>query len=456
MSIGIRCSRAMGFDVSASFSGVNPFSSCSAGVSASTTIRGVQLDRVAVEPAQPPPKRLGAPCPRADRVGELVDADAELGDCSLLPVPAHRVSSAPCPTTAISTSRTSRCSPGTRTTSSGFGRKQMDSRDLGVSRYRIAPDTRSPFAHRHREQEEAYVVASGSGRMLLEGEVIELRQWDVVRVAPAVGRAFESGPDGMELIAIGGPSPRAATASRPSSTGRSRWRSSTSPGSPCCGSGPSARLHRDRDRGRPRLGRAAPHLVPEARQGRRRLRRLHGAPAADRLPRLRLHDPAGDPPPPVRLRAGLEHRGRARAARDLLRAGRDLGLPLVRDEPRLHREAVPSAGTSGGSRCRGSGASRSTTTWASAALDRPRGAGRARRRRRRAAARPPVAPRRPHRAHRARGARRPALPPLVPAHAPRGGRRPRRHPDLRRAGGARGLEPRDPGHTPAGPTRTTA
>ena len=88
-----------------------------------------------------------------------------------------------------------------------FGRKHMDSRDLGVSRYRIAAEKRSPFAHRHREQEEAYVVASGSGRMLLEGEVIELRQWDVVRVAPTVGRAFESGPEGMELIAIGGPKP---------------------------------------------------------------------------------------------------------------------------------------------------------------------------------------------------------------------------------------------------------
>ena len=88
-----------------------------------------------------------------------------------------------------------------------FGRKHMGSRDLGVSRYRIAPDVRAPFAHRHREQEEAYVVASGSGRMLVEDEVIELRQWDVVRVAPAVGRSFESGPDGMELIAIGGPKP---------------------------------------------------------------------------------------------------------------------------------------------------------------------------------------------------------------------------------------------------------
>jgi quercetin dioxygenase-like cupin family protein len=88
-----------------------------------------------------------------------------------------------------------------------FGRKHLDSRDLGVSLFRYAADMRSPFAHSHREQEEAYVVISGSGRVLLDGEVHDLRQWDVVRVAPEVVRAFEAGPDGLEIIAVGGPKP---------------------------------------------------------------------------------------------------------------------------------------------------------------------------------------------------------------------------------------------------------
>lgn len=35
----------------------------------------------------------------------------------------------------------------------------------------------------------------------------EIRQWDVVRVGPEVIRGFEAGPDGLELIAIGGPRP---------------------------------------------------------------------------------------------------------------------------------------------------------------------------------------------------------------------------------------------------------
>ena len=63
------------------------------------------------------------------------------------------------------------------------------------------------MGHRHREQEEAYVVVAGSGQILIDDEVRELRQWDVVRLAPEAVRAFAAGPDGLEVIAVGGPKP---------------------------------------------------------------------------------------------------------------------------------------------------------------------------------------------------------------------------------------------------------
>ena len=88
-----------------------------------------------------------------------------------------------------------------------FGRKHLGSRDLGVSLFRYASGTRSPVGHNHRVQEEAYIVVAGSGRVRLDDESRDIRQWDVVRVAPAVVRAFEAGPDGLELIAVGGPKP---------------------------------------------------------------------------------------------------------------------------------------------------------------------------------------------------------------------------------------------------------
>jgi len=88
-----------------------------------------------------------------------------------------------------------------------FARKHMDSEHLGVSYFRFGPGVRSPFGHSHREQEEAYVIIGGSGRMKLDDEIVELRQWDLVRVAPALVRGFEGGPDGLELIAIGADRP---------------------------------------------------------------------------------------------------------------------------------------------------------------------------------------------------------------------------------------------------------
>jgi quercetin dioxygenase-like cupin family protein len=88
-----------------------------------------------------------------------------------------------------------------------FSRKFLESTELGVSRFTYAPNLRNPGGHSHREQEEVYVVVSGSGRIRLDDEIRDVRQWDVIRVAPEVIRAFEAGPDGLDVIAVGGSKP---------------------------------------------------------------------------------------------------------------------------------------------------------------------------------------------------------------------------------------------------------
>ncbi|MEA2142901.1 MAG: hypothetical protein QOI64_1331 [Solirubrobacteraceae bacterium] len=88
-----------------------------------------------------------------------------------------------------------------------FARRHLGSEHLGVSYFRYSPGVRSPMAHSHREQEEAYVVVDGSGRVRLDDEVRELRQWDVLRVSPATVRAFEAGDDGLTLLALGSDRP---------------------------------------------------------------------------------------------------------------------------------------------------------------------------------------------------------------------------------------------------------
>jgi mannose-6-phosphate isomerase-like protein (cupin superfamily) len=88
-----------------------------------------------------------------------------------------------------------------------FSRKYLDSEELGVSLFRYPPNKVATDGHHHKEQEEAYVVVGGSGRIKLDDDVVELKQFDVVRVAPQVVRAFEAGPQGLEIIAVGGHKP---------------------------------------------------------------------------------------------------------------------------------------------------------------------------------------------------------------------------------------------------------
>jgi quercetin dioxygenase-like cupin family protein len=79
----------------------------------------------------------------------------------------------------------------------------------GLGYQRIPPGYRFPYGHTHKEQEELYVVVRGSGRMALDDGVIEVREWDVVRVPPGTWRGYEAGPEGLEILVFGAPDPGA-------------------------------------------------------------------------------------------------------------------------------------------------------------------------------------------------------------------------------------------------------
>jgi quercetin dioxygenase-like cupin family protein len=67
----------------------------------------------------------------------------------------------------------------------------------------LHPGKRQAYGHRHEEAEEVNVVLSGSGRVCLDQEVVEVGPMDAIRIAPEVTRAFEAGPDGLELLVFG-------------------------------------------------------------------------------------------------------------------------------------------------------------------------------------------------------------------------------------------------------------
>ena len=84
-----------------------------------------------------------------------------------------------------------------------FAGRDLGAEDTGVALEHLKPNQRSPFGHVHEKAEEIYVVLSGSGRAKLDDEIIDLGPMDALRVSPTVTRAFEAGPDGLELLAFG-------------------------------------------------------------------------------------------------------------------------------------------------------------------------------------------------------------------------------------------------------------
>jgi mannose-6-phosphate isomerase-like protein (cupin superfamily) len=85
-----------------------------------------------------------------------------------------------------------------------FAKDDLDAESTGVSLHCLKAGKRQPFAHKHDEAEEIYVVLAGSGRAKLDDQIIDIGPLDALRVAPGVIRAFEAGPENdLELLAVG-------------------------------------------------------------------------------------------------------------------------------------------------------------------------------------------------------------------------------------------------------------
>ena len=84
-----------------------------------------------------------------------------------------------------------------------FPRSDLGAETTGLAYHVVRPGKRQAFAHRHEEAEEVTVVLSGNGRVKLDDEVVEIGPLDAIRIAPQVTRAFEAGPEGLELLVFG-------------------------------------------------------------------------------------------------------------------------------------------------------------------------------------------------------------------------------------------------------------
>jgi quinol monooxygenase YgiN/mannose-6-phosphate isomerase-like protein (cupin superfamily) len=88
-----------------------------------------------------------------------------------------------------------------------YVREQLNAVAVGLTHYRLGPEARQGWAHRHRVSEEIYVALSGSGYVSVDGQQFALETMDAVRVAPGSTRELQAGPAGLEVLAFGSHSP---------------------------------------------------------------------------------------------------------------------------------------------------------------------------------------------------------------------------------------------------------
>ncbi len=72
-----------------------------------------------------------------------------------------------------------------------------------ISLNRLPAGAGVPFVHAHKNNEEIYGILSGRGYVLIDGESVNIKAGDWLRIAPAAKRQFSAASDeGISFVCI--------------------------------------------------------------------------------------------------------------------------------------------------------------------------------------------------------------------------------------------------------------
>ena len=66
----------------------------------------------------------------------------------------------------------------------------------------IPADSKAPFSHKHKENEEVYMVLKGEGVMQVDDKIINVKEGSVVKVSPSAVRKIESSENSDLIVLI--------------------------------------------------------------------------------------------------------------------------------------------------------------------------------------------------------------------------------------------------------------
>jgi mannose-6-phosphate isomerase-like protein (cupin superfamily) len=86
-----------------------------------------------------------------------------------------------------------------------FLAEQLKASGMEVSFQIMPPDMGMPFVHKHRKNEEMYIVLKGSGEFRIDGDSVAIGEGSVIRIAPDGARSWKNtGSGAMIMLCVQG------------------------------------------------------------------------------------------------------------------------------------------------------------------------------------------------------------------------------------------------------------
>ncbi len=76
-----------------------------------------------------------------------------------------------------------------------FLKDQLGLTGCEISFNAMEPGAEMPFSHSHQKNEEVYIIIGGKGQLQVDGDILDVQEGSIVRIAPQAERAWRNNSD---------------------------------------------------------------------------------------------------------------------------------------------------------------------------------------------------------------------------------------------------------------------
>ena len=81
-----------------------------------------------------------------------------------------------------------------------FIKNLLDLTSMEISLSIFKPDEEMPFFHKHKKNEEVYVIIKGKAQFIVDEEIIDLSEGSFIKIKPEEARYYKNSSSSEELI----------------------------------------------------------------------------------------------------------------------------------------------------------------------------------------------------------------------------------------------------------------